>query len=263
MVIDIHAHLGFINQAPFWAADAATLERYAQQAGVDYLCASSARSLMYDVAEGNRELAEALRSTQRLLGYAVVNPVFPGTIGEIAWLEKEEKMRGIKVHPDYHGYDMKSPRAWAFLSEVARAAPLMLFHCSCMPGTGFAEAREIIRFAEAHPQTNIIMAHLAGIYQNSVYPYFPNFEGLERVQEAALPNLFVDTAHHLMYVYPGVMERVVELAGTGQLVFGTDVPLQGPMQIRFAREVIEALPIPAADREAILSGNARKLLKLA
>lgn len=260
MMIDIHAHLGFINQALFWAADAATLERYACEAGADYLCVSSARELMYDVGEGNAEMTRALESTERLLGYAVVNPLFPETLREVEWLQKEKKYRGVKVHPDYHGYDMKSPRVRAFLSEVARATPLMLFHCSCMPGTGFAEAREIIRFAQKHPETNVVMAHLAGMYQNALYPYFPNFEGLEWVQEAACPNLYVDTAQHLMYVYPGVMERVVELVGARQLVFGTDVPLQGPMQMRFAKEVIEQLPIPAEDRAAILGGNAQRLL---
>lgn len=262
MIIDVHAHLGFINQAPFWAADATTLERYAREAEVDYLCVSSAKALMYDVREGNGEMTEALRKTACLLGYAVVNPVFPETVGEVKLLQKESKYRGVKVHPDYHGYSMGSRSVREFLSEVARNTPLMLFHCSCMPGTGFADAREIIRFAERHPGTNVIMAHLAGMYQNPLYPYFPNFEGLECVQAAACPNLYVDTAQHLMYVYPGVMERVVELVGARQLLFGTDTPLQGPIQMRFARETIERLPIPENDRIAILGGTARRLLCL-
>ena len=42
MIIDIHGHLGNINQAPFWAADAKQLEQYCQKAGVDLLCISSA-----------------------------------------------------------------------------------------------------------------------------------------------------------------------------------------------------------------------------
>ncbi|MDP2990690.1 MAG: hypothetical protein Q8O57_09025, partial [Kiritimatiellota bacterium] len=60
MIIDVHGHLGNINQAPFWAADAATLERYLNEAGVDYLCVSAAKSLMYDAREGNADLKAAL-----------------------------------------------------------------------------------------------------------------------------------------------------------------------------------------------------------
>ena len=43
-------------------------------------------------------------------------------------------------------------------------------------------------------------------------------------------------------------------------MFGTDCPLQGPMQMRFAREIIEHLEIPAEDKAGILGGNAAKLL---
>lgn len=260
MIIDIHGHLGNINQAPFWAADQHKLEDYCTKANVDYLCISSSRSLMYDVYEGNLEVAESLKTSKKLLGYAVVNPVFPETIRDMELLASSKKFVGIKVHPDYHGYDMASRRVVEFLDEVAENTRLMLFHVSCMPGTGFADPVRIARFAERHPNTNIIMAHIAGIFQNESYPYFPNLRGLEEVSDMGLKNVFIDTAHHLMYVYPGVMEKVVELAGADQLVFGTDAPLQGPAQIRFAIQTIEALDIPTEDKNKILSGNAIKLV---
>ena len=261
MIIDVHGHLGNINQAPFWAADAKRLEEYCDKAGVDFLCVSSSRSLMYDVHEGNVEVAAALETSRKLLGYVVVNPVFPETRKDMGLLAKSDKFIGVKVHPDYHGYDMASRKVIEFMDEVAENVGLMLFHVSCMPGTGFADAVRVARFAERHPKTNIIMAHIAGIFQNGIYPYFPNLQGLEEVSAMGLKNVFVDTAHHLMYVYPGVMEKVVEFAGADQLVFGTDAPLQGPAQMRFAIETINALEIPEADKQKILCGNALSLIK--
>jgi predicted TIM-barrel fold metal-dependent hydrolase len=105
------------------------------------------------------------------------------------------------------------------------------------------------------------MAHIAGIFQNSVYPYFPNLRGLEMVARRHLDNIYVDTAHYLMYVYPGVLERVVESLGPDHLVFGTDVPLQGPMQMRFAIEVINSLKISDSDKKKILGGNAKRIIR--
>ncbi len=259
MVIDVHGHLGNINHAPFWAADAPKLESYCQQAKVDQLWISSAKSLMYDVAEGNREVRDAIRDSERLLGYMVINPVFPETREELRYLD-HEKVIGVKIHPDYHGFNMASRRVQTFLDEIAQRTRLMLFHVSCMPGTGFADPMEIARFAERHPQTNFILAHIAGIFQNDHYPYYPNLQGLEKVAELGLSNVYIDTAHHLMYVYPGVMEQVVEIAGADQLVFGTDAPLQGPAQMRFAIETIQALDLPQSEKDKILSGNALKLL---
>lgn len=262
MIIDIHAHSGNINQALFWQADAAKLERYADEAGVDRLVVSASKAIMYDAHEGNLELDRDLKNTSKLLGYVVVNPMFPESAKDIKLIGSNSKFRGVKIHPDYHGYDMKSEAIQDFIGEVAEQVPLMLFHVSCMEGTGFAAYSEILRFAKKHPKTNIIMAHMAGIFQNHNYPYFPNFEGLEAVRAAALDNVFVDTAHHLMYVYPGVMEKMVELIGPDHIVYGTDVPLQGPKQMRFAIEIIQSLPLPDSEKEKILCGNAKRILRL-
>jgi predicted TIM-barrel fold metal-dependent hydrolase len=129
-----------------------------------------------------------------------------------------------------------------------------------MPGTGFADAEDVAKFAIEHPDTNFVMAHLAGIFQNSLYPYFPNLRGLEIVNKFASENIYVDTAHYLMYAYPEVMEKMAKLIGAEHIVFGTDSPLQGPMQMRFARERILELDIPDSDKGKIFSGNAKKLL---
>lgn len=259
MIIDIHGHLGNINFAPFWQAGVERLEECLEINKIDTLCVSSAKSIMYDVKEGNRELAEALGKSDKLLGYVTVNPMFPETLNDLSYLENP-KFIGVKVHPDYHGYDLKSKHAQKFLAKVVEKTKLILFHVSCMPGTGFADAETVAQFASEHPEVNFIMAHLAGIFQNSLYPYFPNLRGLEIVNGFACDNIYVDTAHYLMYVYPGVMEKMVELVGPEHIVFGTDCPLQGPLQMKFAIEVIQNLDISAAEKEMILYDNANKFM---
>jgi predicted TIM-barrel fold metal-dependent hydrolase len=262
MIIDIHGHLGNINQAPFWAADVPKLEEYCAKSGVDILCVSSSKSLMYDTHEGNYDLDKALEKSEKLLGYVVVNPVFPETVSDLELLRKNNKFKGVKVHPDYHGYDMTSFKAVEFLDSVAEQVDMMLFHVSCMPGTGFADAVRVVEFAKRHPDTNFVLAHMAGIFQNGNYPYFPNLQGCENVAAMKLDNVYIDTAHYLMYVYPGVMEKMVEIVGADKIVFGTDTPLQAAMQMGFAIETINALDISSEDKEKILCGNAEKILNL-
>jgi predicted TIM-barrel fold metal-dependent hydrolase len=247
MIIDIHGHLGNINFAPFWQADVKKLEEHLERSGVDKLCVSSSKSIMYDVKEGNMELAEALETTDKLLGYVTVNPLFPESLDDLKYLDNS-RFIGVKAHPDYHGYNLTSMIAQKFLDKVAAKSKLMLFHVSCMPGTGFSDTDAVARFASDHPENNIIMAHMAGIFQNGNYPYFPNFQGLETVNKFACNNIYVDTAHYLMYVYPGVMEKMVELIGPDHIVFGTDCPLQGHMQMKFAVEIIKNLTIPDSEK---------------
>lgn len=260
MIIDIHGHLGNINLAPFWQADSKKLEEHLGKAGVDHLCVTSSKSIMYDLQEGNRELAEALDTTEKLLGYVTVNPFFPNeSLQDLKYLENP-KFIGVKVHPDYHGFDLRSKEAQKFLNRIADKTKLFLFHVSCMPGTGFADAEAVATFASNHPDTNFVMAHLAGIFQNDHYPYYPNYRGLEVVNNLGCDNIYVDTAHYLMYVYPGVMEKMVELIGVDHIVYGSDCPLQGHMQMKFAIEIIKSLDIPETEKEKILSGNSSKLI---
>ena len=73
MIIDIHGHLGNINFAKFWQADAPTLERYCDESNTDLLCLSSSRSIMYDVREGNAELDKALKNGFNYSGPYVID----------------------------------------------------------------------------------------------------------------------------------------------------------------------------------------------
>lgn len=177
-------------------------------------------------------------------------------------MKSNPKFRGVKIHPDYHGFVLSTPSNRRWVEAVADMTPMMIFHVSCMPGTGFSPAVTVAEIAKNHPQTKFVLAHMAGIYQNGNYPYFPNMDSLEAVMQMNLPNVYIDTAHYLMYVYPGVMEKMYAIAGADHIVFGTDAPLQGPMQMRFAVEVIQSMDIPDGDKAKILYKNAQKVLGL-
>jgi predicted TIM-barrel fold metal-dependent hydrolase len=261
MIIDIHGHLGNINFSKFWQADAEQLIKYMQESGTDKLCLSASRAIMYDIREGNAELDAVLKKYDEFYGYAVVSPTFPETAGEIHYLQDNPKFRGVKIHPDYHGYDLSVPSNYRFVDKIADSVPMMLFHVSCMPGTGFSPAATVVSIAKNHPETKFVLAHCAGLFQNGNYPFFPNMDSLERICDEGLPdNVLIDTAHYLLYAYQTIMAKMVKIAGADHIVFGTDCPLQGSMQMRFAQEAVMALDISDRDKNAIMFGNAQKVL---
>ncbi len=260
MIIDIHGHLGNINSHPRWAADAARLEALRREADFDYLTLSSARSIMYDVHAGNHEILQAVQNNPRFLGYMVVNPLFPDTLKDLDHVEADERIVGVKLHPDYHGIDVRSSRYRDCIARVLEKTDLVLFHCSCMQGTGFASIDSLLDVAAQYPDKRFIVAHMAGIFQNGLYPYFPNLSGVESVARSGLANVWIDTAHYLMYCYPEVMEEALSYCEPERFVFGTDVPLQGSRQMSYAADTIKALDIPEPDRDKIFFGNAIKIL---
>ena len=118
-----------------------------------------------------------------------------------------------------------------------------------------------VELARRNPKTKIVAAHGAGLFQNGNYPFFPNLDSLERETAKGLPkNLWVDTAHYLLYCYPTILQKMVDLAGADHVVYGTDAPLQGPMQMRFMAELVDSLDNPQSDKDKIFYRNAEKIL---
>ena len=148
-----------------------------------------------------------------------------------------------------------------FMSPMLKKVPMALFHCSCMPGSGNSPLAVIAELARRHPKTQIVAAHAGGLYQNGNYPFFPNLDSLEGVADKGLPkNLWIDTAHYLLYAYPTILQKMVNIAGADHVVFGTDAPLQGPMQMCFMAELVQSLDNSRADKDKIFYKNAEKIL---
>ncbi|MBP1583073.1 MAG: hypothetical protein J6866_03875, partial [Victivallales bacterium] len=124
MVIDIHGHLGNINFSQFWQADAEQLVKYLRESGTDKLCLSASRAIMYDIFEGNAELDAVLKKYDEFYGYVVVSPTFPETAKELHYLKENPKFRGVKIHPDYHGYDLSVPSNYRFVDKIAGQTPM-------------------------------------------------------------------------------------------------------------------------------------------
>jgi aminocarboxymuconate-semialdehyde decarboxylase len=90
----------------------------------------------------------------------------------------------------------------------------------------------------------------------------PAAEGLKRPPMHYYKRLYADTALN------GEIEATRcghAFFGTPNCLFATDAPFDcegGRILIRETIRAVEALPIPAAEREKIFAGNARDLLKL-
>ena len=127
MIIDVHGHIGNLNMNPNWCQDAAKVSDTVKKSGVDFVIVSSAMSLMYDTCRGNKEVLDAVKKYDNLFGYIVVNPLFEETYKDLDYIEKEEKIVGCKIHPDYHGFDLHSPMGRKLVDRVSDFSPVILF----------------------------------------------------------------------------------------------------------------------------------------
>ena len=226
MIIDIHGHLGNINFAPFWQADAAKLEEYCTASGVSKLCVSSSRAIMYDTMEGNRELDLALKNTDKLLGYVVYNPVFPESEADLELLDSNPKFRGVKIHPDYQETFIDDSGYIEIINSCKELDLIVVTHAGhdvayrdsmkCPP-------EKLKKVIEKVGHKKLVLAHLGGSMLID-----------EVTEDLAGLDVYMDTANDLKFVTKDKFLKLISKHGEDKILFATDMPwssMKGDIEI--------------------------------
>ena len=210
----------------------------------------------------NEQVAELANQTERLIGFASVDPHQADSPRQLERAVKTLGLRGLKLDPALQCFDPSSKDCAYPLYEMCSSLEIpLLIHCgmSWAP-TGLARYSQPLLLEEAvqaHPGTNFILAHFG-------WPW---------VLEAAMlavkyPNVFVDTAilysgtprdalRHVLVEQVGL--DVVERSLFSKVLFGSNYP-RVDMR-RFVRGV-RALELSKPTEQAIFNDNASRLLKL-
>ena len=283
MVIDFHTHTypdkmaaatlaklsGVSHLRPFTDGTAAGLAASMAQAGVD-------RSIVLPVATSPRQVPhinDAAAQLNRdwadagLFSLGCIHPDYGDWQGELARVAGLG-LKGIKLHPQYQDTDFDDPRYLRILDRCGELGLVVLTHAGLdigMPGKDNCAPEMVARVLEQVGPVKLVLAHIGGWRQ------------WDRV-EALLPGtgVYLDTSFSLGEITPlddghyrpGDLPllgredflRLVRRFGADRVLFGTDSPWddQGAALAR-----LQALPLEPAELEAILGGNAKRLLGIA
>lgn len=207
-----------------------------------------------DLASANERLASDCRryGAGFLVAFGSINPELPDWQEDLRRCHEEHKMPGIRLHPNYHGYDLKDP-AFAELLHAAAARRLIVQLAVCMedertqhpllrvPSVDIAPLAELVKNEPA--------ARLVVLNSNPLHDV-----ELARTL-AATGRVYFDIS---MVESVGGVARLAREIPARHVLFGSHYPL---FYFESALLKIREAGFADAEARAILEENADRLLK--
>lgn len=208
----------------------------------------SSATLKPDVAHaqvGNDFLINTAKGDSRFIPLASFHP-FMGFDEAVGELERCKLLgaKGIKIHSDFQRFNIDDERAMAIYAECARLGLPILFHVGDK-NTEFSTPKKVLGILEKLPELTIIAAHMCGY---SVW---------DEAEEYLIGTpVYTDTSEALIGMDGKNLYRLIEKHGIERVMFGSDYPL---WNTRFAFDQIESIGLSESEKDAIYSGNAKRV----
>ena len=281
MTIDFHTHVFPDGLAPkvippmgrrsrvahYADGTAAGLRASMARAGVDLSVVLPVATNPGQVAKLN-DLAAANNAAWAgtgLLSFGAVHPDLPDFRGELERV-KALGLPGVKLHPPYQQTPLDDPRYLRILEECARLDLIAVTHAGIdvgVPGA-WCTPDMCLRAVRSAGWPKLVLAHLGGWRQWD-----------EVLDKLAGEDVYLDTAYifgalepapgtqrgedERRLIAPGQFAAIAAAHGADRVLFATDSPWQDQSR---SLAILDAMPLPEADRLAIRGENARTLLGL-
>lgn len=280
MVIDFHTHTfpdaiaastlkklsGVSHSAPFTDGTGAGLAASMAEAGVDLSVVLPVATSPRQVRHINEAAALANRRTAEtgLFSFGCIHPNCEN------WREELDRiaalgLKGVKLHPVYQGVDLDDPRYLRILTRAGELGLVAVTHAGVdigYPDAANCLPRVLLRAVRQAGPVKLVAAHMGG---------WKRWE--EALELLADTSVYLDTSFSTGLMAPlddgyYTPEQLRLLDGEGfvhmvrgfgaeRILFGTDSPWSGQ---RESVEWLRALPLADGEKDAILGGNARRLL---
>lgn len=220
--------------------------------GISQAWAGSFDGLLHrNVSDVNDRLAEACARSNVLLAIGSVNPTVPGWEEVLRRCVEINKMPGIRLHPNYHGYALNAPSFHRLLTR-ATAAGVFVQIATAMEDVRTQHRLVRVPDVDLSPLTDLMPKTRGARVQ--ILNHRLRGTLLDRL--AKTPGVYFDTAR--IDSTDGV-PSIVRSVPQGRVLFGTNSPLLIPEAALIRTH--ESGQLSLADLQSVLSRNADEFLK--
>lgn len=244
MIVDCHTH--FLRRT-YADLGAGPLVESMDTYGIDHAVVFTLDGFFEDSRKHNDELAQFVAAHPgRLTGFATVYPRRADAADEVRRSVIELGMKGVKLHPWLQGFSPVEAHMTPIAETCVELGVPMIFHDGTPP---YTTPLQIAVLAERHPELTVILGH----------------SGLLDLWPEALAAASRNENVWLCLCGPptAALQKLVDGVPHDRIVFGSDIGFGHDYQARHRLEQVRALNLTDESLEAILGGNATRLLSLA
>ena len=280
MIVDIHTHTfpdklapstidklqAASHTRPFSDGTTGGLRTSMAAAEVDWSAVLPVATNPRQVVRVNDASIQLDQQGEGLLSFGCMHPDFPHWKEELGRIAARG-LKGIKLHPIYQEADFDDPRYLRILDRCGEVGLVVLTHAGLdvgFPGKVHCSPEMVRRAVGQVGPVPLILAHMGG-WRN-----WDQVEALLAETEVCLDTSFSlgkmtpngdghYTPADLALMVEEQFVRIIRTFGSHRVLFGTDSPWADQKE---ALAAFRALPLTPEEQEAILGGNAQKLLNL-
>ncbi len=190
--------------------------------------------------------------SDRLIPFGSVHPFGEDAI-EYLYKIKESGLKGIKLHPDYQGFEFDDERIYPLYKKCAQLGLVLIIHAGfdpISPKKVHATPQMIAKVMENIPDLTLVAAHLGGMNMwNDVY----------ETLAGKFENLYLDTAFVSNFIEPELFEKIIKTHGAQKILLASDTPWENTQD---EIKAIEKMSLSDKEKALIFSENASRILKL-
>lgn len=229
-LIDIHTHIyppavahkAAASIRQFYELDTLEMDGTAQtllekgdEAGIDRFVILPVSVRPDKTRHINDFILEQLAVQPRFVGFGTLHAAMDGIADEARYI-MENKLKGIKMHPDTQGFAIDDPRLFPAYEEIQGKIPV-IFHMGD-ERYDYSHPAQLRKVLELFPKLQVIAAHFGGygMYETAYEQLYDK-------------DCIFDVSSSMMFMEDGVAEKFINIYGAERMAFGTDYPLWDPV----------------------------------